>query len=105
MVELWWYWGTGWKDPSWILWRAPKTKIAYKEWVSVDDLVCDEFNHIVRITMESVAKRFHQDKFKLSKDSIKDIKRCLDANKAILDCMVDGVGAECGQEDESEQSE
>lgn len=88
MVELWWYWGTAWTDSNWILWRAPKTRQAYKEWVHVDDLVCDEMNHIIRVEMEPVA-RSRCDKFKLSKDSVKEIKRCLQTNKDMLQCMSD----------------
>ena len=110
MVDLWWYWGSEWSEPNWILWRVPKTKAAYKEWVSVDDLVCDDLNHIVRIDMESVAKRFKQNKFKMSKDSVKQIKRCLEANKELLDCMSSSgasasVDIDGGCDDDSDDAE
>ncbi len=85
MVELWWYWGSGWSD-SWLLWRAPKTKAAYREWVHVSDLACDELNHIVRIKMESISGR---EKFKMAKESVKEIMRCLEAHKSMLYCMTD----------------
>lgn len=104
-VELWWYWGTGWSDPNWILWRAPKTKQAYKEWVGIEDLVCDEFDHIVRINMESVAKRFKQDKFKMAKESIKDIKRCLQANKDMLTCLSEDLMSAAEDSDQQVQSD
>jgi len=99
-VELWWYWGTGWSDANWILWRAPKTKEAYKEWVSVDDLVCDEFNHIVRIEMENVAKRFGE-KFKLSKESIKEINRCLESHKPVLESTPSDISDSADDSDDS----
>lgn len=83
MVNLWWYWGSGWSD-SWILWRAPKSKVAYREWVHVSDLVCDELDHIIRIQMESVSGR---EKFKLAKQSVKEIMRCLETHKTMLYCM------------------
>lgn len=100
-VELWWYFGTGWSDPNWILWRDPKSKRAYKDWVLIDDLVCDEFDHIVRINMESVGKKF---KFKLSKASVKEIKRCVSANKHMLKCE-QPTAEESDQAEFDEQSE
>ncbi len=87
-VDLWWYWGSAWDDANWILWRDPKTKNPYIDSVCIDDLVCDEFDHIVRINMESIqGRRFKQNKFKLSKQSVKDIKRCLETNKDALTCV------------------
>lgn len=97
LVELWWYWGSAWNDANWILWRSPKTKLPYKDWVSISDLVCDEFDHIVRINMERIrGQRFKQDKFKLSKESLKDIKRCLEANKESLTGLTDRGNGDAG---------
>lgn len=100
MVQLWWYWGTAWNDSNWILWRAPQTKAAYKEWVAVDDLVCDEMKHIIRIEMEPVAKR-RSEKFKLSKDSVREIKRCLQTNKGMLQCMKEQAEEELSGDSDS----
>lgn len=102
MLHLWWYWGTKWEDQHWILWRVPKSKRAYMEWVSVDDLVTDELDHIVRIDMENVSGRY-KEKFKLSKDSLKSIQRCLNKHKGMLYCMSEGKAITEGIDEEEDE--
>jgi len=54
MVELWWFWGTGWTTTAkWIQWRDPKTKNAYElalgtkdplSFLSCSKAFCEEYS-------------------------------------------------------------
>jgi len=77
MVELWWFWGTGFTTTAkWIQWRDPKTKNAYTECVEVDSLLVRSNGMVAKI---SFTPNGHE-RFCLTKESVLIIEDVLATN-------------------------
>ena len=77
MVELWWFWGTGWTTTAkWIQWRDPKTKNAYTENVDVESLLQCSDGMVAKL---SFVPNGHE-RYCLTKSSVRVIEDVLATN-------------------------
>jgi len=71
LVEIWWYFAKSW-DGDWIPWRFPKTKDAYRGWMSLENLLEDENGCIIRLEMLKCKRK--RVTVKLSKTSLRQLE-------------------------------
>jgi hypothetical protein len=78
-VELWWLFGHSWSsNVKWILWREPKTKLKYTEWVDVDSLLVTSFGTLAKINLVSYKGR---ETFTIDRDSVEIVKDVINTNE------------------------